>query len=395
MNIARPVRQWLDATFEVDSSPQRFVPMEGLRGFAVLLVFFVHYVTLVEPWVPTGTAAFHVATAFRNLGQSGVDLFFVLSGFLIYRTIIRRPRPLLPFLRRRVQRIYPTFLCVFAIYLALAFAIPSENKIPVGFWNAVGYLLANLSLLPLLGPIKPLIVVTWSLSYEFFYYLAMPLLISVLALRRWRTAQRVTLWILIAAATFVYSWHFGGHVRLVMFVSGVLLHETLHRTSVTNADTLGFSGLLGGVVLAVTVSELRLNPLLSYISLFVAFYALCYGSLAAPGLCARLFSWPPLRWLGNMSYSYYLIHGLALKVFFSILSIVVKPQGNQGTVLWAILPLAFSATLVVATALFILVEKRYSLASAPSSAYSVSESRIVPDINDLIAVGDTAANSTV
>jgi peptidoglycan/LPS O-acetylase OafA/YrhL len=57
--------------------------MEGLRGVAVFLVFLVHYVSNVAPWTASDLGS--VAAAVTTMGSTGVDLFFVLSGFLICR----------------------------------------------------------------------------------------------------------------------------------------------------------------------------------------------------------------------------------------------------------------------------------------------------------------------
>ena len=57
--------------------------MEGLRGLAVFLVFMVHYVTLAGPWIYNTGWFFQGMALIRSLGNTGVDLFFVLSGYLI------------------------------------------------------------------------------------------------------------------------------------------------------------------------------------------------------------------------------------------------------------------------------------------------------------------------
>lgn len=365
---ASGLRPTLTRIFEIDNSPRRIVPMEGLRGLAVLLVFFVHYVTLIEPWVPNTGAAWSIATATRWAGNSGVDLFFVLSGFLIYGTLIGKRRPLLPYLRRRIERIYPAFMCLLAVYMLLSFVLPGESKFPPGFGPGTRYLLANILLLPGLTAIEPIITVAWSLSYEFFYYLIIPLIIGVLGLRAWPAQRRVILWVALAVCGFVYVWNFGGYVRLLMFVSGILLHDTLRSIPTRHADWLGLGGLVGALVLITVIAELGLSPPLRFVVLFAAFYALCYGSFAALGLTARLFSWTPLRWLGNMSYSYYLSHGLALKALFMALGLVVLPQGNHPWLLLSLLPVAVAATLVVSGTLFILIEKPLSLAPHRSRA---------------------------
>ena len=96
----------------------------------------------------------------------------------------------------------------------------------------------------------------------------------------------------------------------------------------------------------------------------VAFGVLCYVCLGAwaEGWLGRAFSVAPVRWLGNASYSYYLIHGLALKAAFMVLAWVLPPTAAPGDWLfWALLLPFFAATLVPAAALFLWVEKRWSL----------------------------------
>ncbi|WP_153067260.1 acyltransferase family protein, partial [Steroidobacter cummioxidans] len=87
--------------------------MEGLRGLAVLLVFLVHYESLLEPWIAADASLGVVAGALRIIGNSGVDLFFVLSGYLIYGSLLTRQQSFLHFFTRRLQRIYPAFTAVF------------------------------------------------------------------------------------------------------------------------------------------------------------------------------------------------------------------------------------------------------------------------------------------
>ena len=109
--------EWLTQKFELsrggDASNLR--AMEGLRGFAVSLVFLVHYVTLVQPWLQGNGAILRLSSALHTVGNTGVDLFFVLSGYLIYGSLISRAQPFARFMSRRITRIYPTFLVVFAL----------------------------------------------------------------------------------------------------------------------------------------------------------------------------------------------------------------------------------------------------------------------------------------
>ncbi len=117
----------------------------------------------------------------HSVGNTGVDLFFVLSGYLIYGALINKASPYLRFMLRRVLRIYPVFLVMMAIYLLLCWAFPQNSKLPARVDDAVIYVAQNLLLLPGMTGIKPLITVAWSLSYEMFYYLLAPVVIALLA----------------------------------------------------------------------------------------------------------------------------------------------------------------------------------------------------------------------
>jgi peptidoglycan/LPS O-acetylase OafA/YrhL len=128
-----------------------------LRGLAVLLVFLVHYITLSEDWVSASPDWHRWTTLVRSLGNVGVDLFFVLSGYLIYGLLIKAERPFLPYLRRRVVRIYPAFAAVFAVYLLVSALLPQKSKLPEGTSDALLYIAANFLLLPGMFDIEPMI----------------------------------------------------------------------------------------------------------------------------------------------------------------------------------------------------------------------------------------------
>lgn len=143
---------WLVEKFELtrDGGTRNVRPMEGTRGFAVFLVFLVHYATLIKPWIAPGPDMARLASTIHAVGNTGVDLFFVLSGFLIYGTLISRSQNFGRFMWRRVRRIYPTFIAVFAAYTALSFIFRAENKIPAGAVPALLTLAENFLLLPVL-----------------------------------------------------------------------------------------------------------------------------------------------------------------------------------------------------------------------------------------------------
>lgn len=355
---------WLTQQFELRRGGDRHNvrPMEGLRGFAVFLVFLVHYVTLVEPWVAASPHLAVVISALHGIGTTGVDLFFVLSGYLIYGSLISRPQRFVRFMTRRIARIYPAFIVVLAVYVALAFAFPSENKIPTPATAGLIYLLQNFLLLPGLFAIEPLITVAWSLSYEMFFYLCIPLVITVFRLRDRSRIWRTCFFLAVAAITATYCAAFGGPIRLIMFVSGIVLHEAINSRRPSPSSLFGLAALALGL-LATLVPMAGYGGLTLKISaLFVSFFVLCFACFRdSSGWLPRAFSWTPLRWLGNMRYSYFLLHGLALKAAFLTLATILPVANHRAWFFWMLLPVMFSFTLIPSAALFTSVERPFSL----------------------------------
>ncbi len=364
--VINKVMSWIWRTFEIaHSSHQSIRSMEGIRGFAVFLVFLVHYVTLVEPWMEQDSATFQIASYIRNIGNSGVDLFFVLSGYLIYGTLIKKRSFFPVYMARRVRRIYPTFAAVLFIYILLSFIFPAESKLPDDWQDKLVYIIQNLIFLPGMFHIEPIITVAWSLSYEVFYYLLIPVLISVFAMRVWLPVYRAIFFGVLSLLLFIYFFHNEGPIRLLMFISGILLYETISSDRIKRILPLGLFALALSAVAMVVFQALGFDDRYRIAALYVLFFIFCLECLVSPGVTNRLFSWSPLRWLGNMSYSYYLIHGLALKAVFLLLAMAYPATANGIWVFWFLLFPMFLSTLIPSTILFIAVEKPYSLVRKP------------------------------
>lgn len=343
-------------------------PMEGLRGFAVFLVFLVHYISLSLPWVPVDSVQAQWAHGLHAMGNVGVDLFFVLSGYLIYGSLVAKRQAYGAFIWRRVVRIYPTFLVVFALYLALSLLFPAESKLPEGGLEVAWYLLANLLLLPGLAPIEPMITVAWSLSYEFAYYLVTPFVVLLLGLHQRTPVWRLVCFGLAGVLALVGFGIWGGPVRLAMFVAGIVLYECLLIAPRTRGRSAwGGLALVAALALAAWPAAGHAGLALKLGLLGVLFLVVCHSAFTdATGRLAQALSWTPLRWLGNISYSYYLIHGLALKGMFMVVAKWWPPAPEPGVFLW--LPLAFVLSCVPSLALFLLIERPWSLAPQPRKA---------------------------
>lgn len=360
---------WLARQFELsrEATGQNVHAMEGMRGFAVFLVFLVHFVSLSAPWRPKDTLLASFALTIHTIGNCGVDLFFVLSGYLIYGSLISRQQSFFSFMRRRVARIYPTFCVVFVAYLCLSFLYPIESKIPTANDAALVYLLQNFLLLPGIFPISPMITVAWSLSYEMFFYLLVPLAIFVLDMRARSPWWRIRFFLITAAAIAVYCAAYGGQIRLVMFIAGILLFDALKiRKIAPPQDNYGLFALIFGLIASAIPSFGPAAATLKNLILATAFFITCYSCFCVEGSkLARAFTWAPLRRLGNMSYSYYLLHGLALKAAFIVVAKLIPSTSHGILLVLILLPLMFALTLMPSMVLFILIERPFSL--KPSS----------------------------
>ena len=213
--------------YETESGPSRIVPMEGVRGWAVLLVFFVHFHGAFSKYVSPGSPLFHISEFLGTLGATGVDLFFVISGYLIYGAVIRSKFNYRRFMRRRVQRIYPTFLFLFFIYIGLWLFSSDENfKFHGTIGQKAAYIAQNLLLMPGIFRVRAMIIVTWSLSYEMFFYLVLPLVVAVTGMRRSSRAFRVSFFLaLIAVGVLISPLWVHPRVRLIGFLFGIVLFE--------------------------------------------------------------------------------------------------------------------------------------------------------------------------
>jgi peptidoglycan/LPS O-acetylase OafA/YrhL len=357
--------------FDPGSGPGRIIPMEGLRGLAALLVVFVHFDALFRDFFAPGTLR-NVLDIAGRFGHAGVDVFFLLSGFLIYGMVFHGKTGYWHYLIRRAHRLYPTLLFVLAIYIAISLAMPQYSKILSGAGEAAGYIVKNVFMLPGMLDIPPLVTVAWSLSYEWFFYITIPLVIATLGMRRWQSWQRIVLF-LMAAGALVFLAAIGVKVRLrlIMFCSGIVLWESASFLKVGSRvkewgepiAIVAFAvNLLALGVIGRGPTSLLLNQVSQFyaVSLFITGFFLALYSMFFDGILCRCFCWPWLRWLGNISYSYYLIHGLTLK---SVRFAFDRFQWHGPLSSWsavALLAGCLAATLCCASVLYLAIERPLS-----------------------------------
>lgn len=366
MTAASQLTSWLDRlvrrVYELPATSGRFDAMEGLRAYAALLVFMVHYLDAY------GNQVLNIDFNTVRLGQSedawinvlcflfashyGVDIFFLLSGFLIAKIVARSGFNYRNFLWHRVRRVYPAFFISLLIWTYLRVVVQQAYAFdPTQFLGNLLFLNA----LPQLD-VKPYAVMTWSLFYEFAFYLSFPILF--LMAKRNRSLRPTTL-ILVSALFILTMLQFDiGFIRFLMFFGGVTLAYSREPYLIGVAQRLREKW----VVLAYLASTLSFAYLPSYeyfTPIFVVTAALLVvKALYGNGWLNRMFSWRPLRYLGNVSFSFYLLHGLGIDlVMDSYPNLFVGFSGLSYLIVTMTASLATGV--VFATLLFLIAEKPY------------------------------------
>jgi peptidoglycan/LPS O-acetylase OafA/YrhL len=286
------------------------VSIQLLRAAAALSVLLFHLGGSLE-------TAFGVADRnYFEWGANGVDLFFVISGFIMCYTTRRDFSPG-RFFAKRVARVIPLYYALTIAVFAVALTAPSVlNSTTANFAN----LAKSLAFIPYVkenGLVQPVLFVGWTLNYEMFFYAIFAL---ALLAGRWRVYVTGGL----IAATVIAGLVYTGDLVPVRFFTSSLVLEfywgclvyVLYERGSQLVRFAGFLWPLGAAALIFQPFESFGAPQAIHQGLPAAL--VLAGCLALPASDG-----PVMRWfsrLGDASYSIYLFHAFVVQAFVTLLA---------------------------------------------------------------------------
>jgi len=298
---------------------QKLAALQALRGLAAVLVVFHHASDAIEtqPALATGARTFWSNRLFdTDIGAIGVDIFFMLSGFIMVYTTNARTTPL-SFLTRRLTRIFPLFWAV-SIILLLAHATPWFERIN----GNLEMMVKSIFLYPCFGAenrlIRPVILPQgWTLIYELYFY-------GLFAATLWLALpKRIFALTAYFAVTVVLACHSASLSPEIEFLRSPLVFEFVAGMGVAwlwqKSPSL-FSRRVCGALIGIALSWMVAVALIRHpfdhqrLLVFGIPALLIMLGAAAPAVNnLRIPRWA--SFLGDASYSIYLIHILVLDTF--------------------------------------------------------------------------------
>jgi peptidoglycan/LPS O-acetylase OafA/YrhL len=310
-----------------DPRDERISNLDGLRGFLAYGVFF-HHAAIYHDYL-LGHWTLPPSRFYTMIGQAGVALFFMISGYLFWEKLIDahgRPRWISLYVGR-IFRLGPLYIFSLAVLLLIiAFRSGFQLRVPVvelfdqiGAWSLLGYsgLGPNINGYADTG----LLVagVYWSLSYEWKFYFSL----LVLAIASRDSRFHLPFVVVLLAACLGYRTAddvpYSSAIPItcaILFQVGMLC-ASLKRCGMTPSANGRMGSIFALALLTVVVfSSTNAYSVGPVIQLGIFFFSIISGASIFGLLSSR-----PAQRLGEMSYGVYLLQGLVLTLFFGINSI--------------------------------------------------------------------------
>lgn len=322
------VEEWgRDVKRPLQPKSAEILSVQYLRAVAALLVVFYHARQFPGFEAAVGT----------TVGKAGVDIFFVISGFVMAVTAGRANYPALRFLERRILRIVPLYWTMTLLTAALLLVAPGLFRDNLFTWK---HLLLSLLFIPHVSPdsthsYSPLIKIGWTLNFEMFFYVVFATLMT------FRLATRIAVMTILFAALIVVNdlwqpdfaplrfWASGQLFEFVMGCAVGYLYVNGYLAAVS--APIAWTGIAVAIVTLLIFAPYHADISHAVIAgipaALLAAAAVCLEQNGRVGLSAR---W---KFLGDASYSLYLTHLLPIILFRKVWTLGHLPTHGLGNAL--------------------------------------------------------------
>jgi peptidoglycan/LPS O-acetylase OafA/YrhL len=320
--------------------------VHGLRGLSALLVYFFHVYDMSRKQGFFPAASWSIPL-FKCCAH-GVQIFFIISGFLITGSLINHASPR-RFLIDRWIRIYPVFLTIHLLSFAVGPFIGYKLFSGISATSWIRLFAENALLLPGIFNLPLVQLSAWTLSYEAAFYIVAAIA-YVVASHAGKSYVGVFL-VLVSAASLLY------YSQSIFFIVGVVIYYFHSRVVVKLPRSLSLPMLL---VMLASITLTTEKPFLMYFAAvpgLLMFWSVVGGSC----LLSQIAETRPIMYMGTISYSFYLWHEV---VMFPLKSFFAKEAGsmNDASAVLCFGVLGFAGTIVVAHLSYKLLEVRVAKA---------------------------------
>ena len=319
----------------------RFPSLQVLRFLAALTVVVHHLVMHYD-------IDMHVFV--RWTSDFGVDVFFVISGFIISLTTLRRQNPA-QFMLRRFARIVPTYwsltCCVFFIGLLSPSLLSHASADTVDLLRSLFFLAYPNPA----GIYQPVLFVGWTLNYEMFFYVSFALCMAVFTERRWVGIAVIVLFVTLAALHFVDPaanngvWNFYTSGLILEFCGGIALHRFFHQRDYKPLP-YGAALLPIGLLTLMGLNQIELEDARAFVLGIPAILTVA-GALSWRPRPSRALQLMVLG--GDASYTIYLIHPFVVN---GLTKFAMLTLGNGTPALLATGCAAIAASVIIGVAIY-------------------------------------------
>ncbi|HCE6307648.1 TPA: acyltransferase, partial [Pseudomonas aeruginosa] len=298
----------------------RFVTIDGLRGYLAFFVF-LHHSSIWYYYLKDGLWQLPPSRLYAHFGQTSVALFFMVTGFLFAHKLLHsRGTPIrwLDVYASRIARLLPAYLLAMALLFLLVFTATgfSLREAPSALLGKMlDWLLFSIPSKPdmngFIGTFRIVAGVTWTLPYEWLFYFCLPFLGVLLGNRPSPVAMAIMagmIWLVLKA--WQPNW-----TLAYMFVAGGLSALAVRSTHLQR-----FAASIPGNLLCLALLLLPgvLFPS-AYQETAILILGLAFLLIAAGSSLFGLLTQALSRFLGEMTYSMYLLHGCILFISFELL----------------------------------------------------------------------------